>query len=37
MKFMIPFLVAALPAASVLQSQSGHTPGGSGAALPKAT
>jgi hypothetical protein len=37
MKFMIPFLVAALPLASVAQSQSGQAPGASTAALPKTT
>ena len=37
MKFMIPFLIAALPVASVAQSQSGQTPGTSGVALPKTT
>jgi hypothetical protein len=34
MKFMIPFLVAALPVAAAAQSQSGQPPG---APLPKAT
>jgi hypothetical protein len=41
MKFMIPFLIAALnaalPAASAAQSQSGQAPGTSGVALPKTT
>ncbi len=41
MKFMIPFLIAALmialPVASVAQSQSGQAPGASGVALPKTT
>jgi hypothetical protein len=37
MKFMIPFLIAALPVASNAQSQSGQTPGASGAELPKTT
>jgi hypothetical protein len=37
MKFMIPFLIAALPVASVAQSQSGHAPGAPGVALPKTT
>src|SRR6266851_2263078 len=37
MKFVIPFLIAALPVASVAQSQSGHAPGASGVALPKTT
>ena len=37
MKFMIPFLIAALPVASVAQSQSGQTPSASGVALPKTT
>src|ERR1700732_4660701 len=37
MKFVIPFLFAALPVASVTQSQSGHAPGASGVALPKTT
>ena len=37
MKFMIAFLVAALPVAAVAQSQSGQTPGASGVALPKTT
>jgi hypothetical protein len=37
MKFMIAFLVAALPVASVAQSQSGQAPGASGVALPKTT
>jgi hypothetical protein len=34
---MIPFLIAALPVASVAQSQSGQAPGASGVALPKTT
>jgi hypothetical protein len=37
MKFMIPVLVAALPVAAAAQSQSGQSPGGSGAVLPKTT
>jgi hypothetical protein len=37
MKVMIPFLIAALPVASVAQSQSGQTPSASGMALPKTT
>jgi hypothetical protein len=37
MKFMIPFLVAALPVAAFAQSQSGQAPGASGVALPKTT
>jgi hypothetical protein len=37
MKFMIPFLIAALPVAAVAQSQSGQVPGASGIALPKTT
>jgi hypothetical protein len=37
MKFMIPFLIAVLPVASVAQSQSGQAPGASGVALPKTT
>jgi hypothetical protein len=37
MKLMIPFLIAALPVASVAQSQSGQAPGASGVALPKTT
>jgi hypothetical protein len=37
MKFIIPFLVAALPAAAVAQSQSGQAPGASGVPLPKTT
>jgi hypothetical protein len=37
MRFMIPFLIAALPVASVAQSQSGQAPGASGVALPKTT
>ncbi len=41
MKFMIPFLIAALiaalPVASVAQSQSGQAPGASGVALPRTT
>jgi hypothetical protein len=32
MKFIIPFLNAVLPVASVAQSQSGHAPGASGVA-----
>ncbi len=37
MKFMIPFLMAALPAASVAQSQSGTASGVPSIALPKTT
>jgi hypothetical protein len=37
MKFIIPFLVAALPIAAVAQSQSGQAPGASGVVLPKTT
>ena len=37
MKFMIPFLMAALPAASVAQSQSGVAPGVPSVAIPKTT
>jgi hypothetical protein len=37
MKFMIPFLVAALPVVAFAQSQSGQAPGAPGAALPKIT
>jgi hypothetical protein len=37
MKFTIPFLIAALPVASVAQSQSGQAPAASGVALPKTT
>jgi hypothetical protein len=37
MKFIIPFLIAALPVASVAQSQSGHAPDPSRGALPKTT
>ena len=37
MKFIIPFLIAALPAASVAQSQSGPAAGGSGVIVPKTT
>jgi hypothetical protein len=37
MKFMIPFLMAALPAASVVQSQSGAAPGVPSVAIPKTT
>lgn len=37
MKFVIPFLIAALPVASVAQSKSGHAPAGYGGALPKTT
>ena len=32
MKFIIPFLIAVFPVASVAQSQSGHAPGASGVA-----
>ena len=37
MKFMIPFLMAVLPAASVAQSQSGVAPGVPSVAIPKTT
>jgi len=37
MKFIIPFLVAALPVAAAAQSQSGQAPGASGAVLPNTT
>jgi hypothetical protein len=37
MKFIIPFLIAALPVAAVAQSQSGQAPGASGVVLPKIT
>ena len=37
MKFMIPFLVAALPVAAVAQSQSAQAPGASGVLQPKTT
>ena len=37
MKFMIPFLMAALPAASFAQSQSGATSGVPSVAIPKTT
>ena len=37
MKFMIPLLMAALPAASVAQSQSGSASGVPSAAIPKTT
>jgi hypothetical protein len=37
MKFMIAFLIAALPAAAVAQSQSGQAPGASGVVMPKTT
>jgi hypothetical protein len=37
MKFMIPFLVAALPGAAFAQSQPGQAAGTPGAALPKTT
>jgi hypothetical protein len=37
MKFIVPFLVAALPVAAVAQSRSGQAPGVSEAALPKTT
>jgi hypothetical protein len=37
MKFIVPFLVAALPVAAVAQSQSGQAPGASGVVLPKTT
>jgi hypothetical protein len=37
MKFMIPFIVAALPVAAAAQSQSAQGPGASAAAAPKIT
>jgi hypothetical protein len=37
MKFMIPFLMAAIPAATVAQSQSGATSGVPSVAIPKTT
>src|SRR6201984_998876 len=37
MKFMIPFLISALPVASVAQSQSGIAPGVPSVAIPKTT
>jgi hypothetical protein len=37
MKFIIPFLVAALPVAAMAQSPSAQAPGASGAMLPKTT
>jgi hypothetical protein len=37
MKFMIPFLVVALPVAAFAQSQSGQAPAASGVVLPKTT
>jgi hypothetical protein len=37
MKFMIPFLIAALPAASIAQSQSGVALGVPSVAIPKTT
>jgi hypothetical protein len=37
MKFMIPFLVVALPVAAFAQSPSGQAPAASGVALPKTT
>ena len=37
MKFMIPLLIAALPAASIAQSQSGVAPGVPSVAIPKIT
>jgi len=37
MKFMIPFLIAVLPVASVAQSQSGVAPGVPRVAIPKTT
>jgi hypothetical protein len=37
MKFIIPFLIAALPVTAVAQSQSGQAPGAPGVALPKTT
>jgi hypothetical protein len=37
MKFMIPFLMAAIPAASVAQSQSGDAPRVPSVAIPKTT
>jgi hypothetical protein len=37
MKLLLPFLIAALPAVSVAQSQSGVAPGVPSAAMPKTT
>ena len=37
MKFMVPFLIAMLPVASVAQSQSGVASGGPSVAIPKTT
>ena len=37
MKFMIPLLIAALPAASIAQAQSGVAPGVPSVAIPKIT
>ena len=37
MKFMIPFLIAALPVAAAAQSQPGQSPSASGVTLPKST
>ena len=37
MKFIIPLLVAAIPVATVAQSQSGQVPGAAGVPLPKTT
>ena len=37
MKFIIPFLIAALPAAAFAQSQSGQAPGTPGVVQPKTT
>lgn len=37
MKFIIPFLIAALPVAALAQSQSGQAPSAPGVALPKTT
>lgn len=37
MKFMIPFFIAALPVASLAQSQSGGAPGVPSVAIPKTT
>ena len=37
MKFMIPFLIAMLPAVAVAQSQSGGAPGVPSVAIPKTT
>ena len=37
MKFIIPFLIAALPVAAAAQPQSGQAPGASAVVLPKTT